>query len=133
MKQQADILQVLVKTYGDLQEGNGTVPAYSQIADTGRPEEQMDQTIAAAEQDLLAARIDKSILVKHRDLIKEWLETVILAPGDGQEDNEEKAKVAERGEDLGSSTNTLTNHALPQACSTEGTLYSTEGKIVALA
>lgn len=86
LKQQADIIQVFVKTYRDLQEGKGTAPAYSQVAKAKDAENQTGQTIEAAERDLLAEGIDKSTILKHRSLIKEWLEAVILP---AEEDDEE--------------------------------------------
>jgi hypothetical protein len=78
LKQQADIIQVFVKTYIDMHQGKGTAPAYSQVARTERLEDQAEQTIKAAEKDLLEEGIDKAVIVTHRDLIIEWLETVIL-------------------------------------------------------
>jgi hypothetical protein len=78
LKQQADILHVFVRTYIDLQEGKGTTPAHSQVSRMERPEDQTEQTIKAAEKDLLAGGIEKTTIWKHRDLIQEWLETVIL-------------------------------------------------------
>jgi len=77
---------VFVKTYIDLHQGKGTAPAYSQVARTERLEDQAEQTVKAAEKDLLAEGIDKNAIVTHRDLIIEWLETVILP---SEEDDEE--------------------------------------------
>jgi hypothetical protein len=85
LKQQADIIQIFVKTYLDLQDGKGTAPAYSQIARADRRDDQAEQAIKAAEKDLLAEGIDKAAILKHRDLIKEWLETVILPTEDAEE------------------------------------------------
>jgi hypothetical protein len=78
LKQQADIIQVFVRKYIDLQQGNGTVPAYSQVAKADRPEDQAEQTIKAAEMDLLAEGIDKPAILNHRGLILEWLQTVVF-------------------------------------------------------
>ncbi|KAF2102311.1 hypothetical protein NA57DRAFT_54227 [Rhizodiscina lignyota] len=90
LKQQADIIQVFVRTYRDLQEGKENVPAYSQVPRMEHPEEQAKQTTEAAERDLQAEGIDKNVILKHRNLIKEWLETVILPVG---EDDEEETVV----------------------------------------
>lgn len=81
---------MFVKTYRDLQEGKGTAPAYSQVARGERPEDQAEKTVEAAKRDLLAEGIDNAVILKHRDLIKEWLETVILP---AEEDDEEETAV----------------------------------------
>lgn len=74
-----DIIQAFAKTYMDLQEDKGTAPAYSQVARVERPEDHAELTIKAAEKDLLAEGIDKAIILKHRDPVKEWLEAATLS------------------------------------------------------
>jgi hypothetical protein len=80
LKQKSDIIQSFVQSYIQSQEGKRSEPAYSQVAKSAVPEEQKEQTIKAAEEELEAEGITKAIILKHQDLIKEWLETVILAP-----------------------------------------------------
>ena len=91
LKQQSEILKVLVIGYQDFQEGKRTEPAYSQAARTigqGQQEEQKQQTTEAAEEELRAEGIEKSIILKHHHLIKEWLETVILASTEDPNDDD---------------------------------------------
>ena len=91
MKQQSDILKVLVIGYQEFQEGKRAEPAYSQVARTigqGQQEEQKQQTNEAAEEELRAEGIEKSIILKHHYLIKEWLETVILASTEDPKDDD---------------------------------------------
>ena len=82
LKQQSDILKVLVIGYQEFQEGKRAEPAYSQVARTigqGKQEEQKQQTNEAAEEELRVEGVENSIILKHQHLIKEWLETVVLA------------------------------------------------------
>lgn len=55
------------------------MPAYSQVQKNGKHEDQAALTLDAAEKDLLAEGIEEEIILEHRDLIKEWLEMVILS------------------------------------------------------
>lgn len=90
LKQQSEILKVLVIGYHEFQEGKRVEPAYSQVARSigqGQQEEQKQQTNEAAEKELRAEGIENSIILKHRHLITEWLETVILASTEDPKDD----------------------------------------------
>lgn len=96
LKGQSDVIKVFVSSYQQFQEGKRPEPAYSQTAKTATREsrdQQEQRTIEAAEAELRAEGLDPSIIFQHRDLIKEWLDTVILAPTADEEDDE--ATVAE--------------------------------------
>ena len=90
MKQQSEILKVLVIGYQEFQDGKRAEPAYSQVARTvGQgQQEQKQQTNEAAEEELRAEGIEESIILKHHYLIKEWLETVILASTEDPKDDD---------------------------------------------
>ena len=91
LKQQSEILKVLVIGYQEFQEGKRAEPAYSQVARTigqGQQEEQKQQTNEAAVKELRAEGIENSIILKHQHLIKEWLETVILASTEDPNDDD---------------------------------------------
>ena len=85
LKQQSEILKILVIGYQEFQEGKRAEPAYSQVA---RTIGQRHQTSEAAEKDLRAEGIENSIILKHQHLINEWLETVILASTEDPEDDD---------------------------------------------
>ena len=90
LKQQSEILKVLVIGYLEFQEGKRAEPAYSQVARTigqGQQEEQKQQTNEAAEKELRAEGIEDSIL-KHHHIVGEWLETVILASTEDPKDDD---------------------------------------------
>lgn len=91
LKQQSEILKVLVIGYQEFQEGKRAEPAYSQVARTigqEQREEQKQQTNEAAEEELRAEGLEDSIILKHHHLIQEWLETVILASTEDPNDDD---------------------------------------------
>ena len=110
LKQQSEILKVLVIGYQEFQEGKRAEPAYSQVARTigqEQQEEQKHQTNEAAEEELRAEGIENSIILKHHHLIKEWLETVILASTEDPKDDDATSVVGSStavDDDAGSST-----------------------------
>jgi hypothetical protein len=89
LKQKSDIIGSFVQSYIQSRDGKRAEPAYSQIARSAAPEQQEKQTIRAAQEELEAEGITKAVILKHQDLIKEWLQTVVLAPTDDGKDNAE--------------------------------------------
>jgi hypothetical protein len=89
LKQKSDIIGSFVQSYIQSQEGKRAEPAYSQAARSAAPKQQEEQTIRAAQEELEAEGITKAIILKHQDLIKEWLQTVVLAPTDDGKENVE--------------------------------------------
>ena len=110
LQQQSEILKVLVIGYQEFQEGKRAEPAYSQKARTigqGQQAEQKQQTNEAAEEELRAEGIEKSVILKHQHLIKEWLETVILASTEDPKDDDATSMVGSStavDDDIGSRT-----------------------------
>ncbi|KAF2114349.1 hypothetical protein BDV96DRAFT_647057 [Lophiotrema nucula] len=88
LKQQAHIMYGFVTTYQEFQDGKRAELAYSQISRAMKPEDRTLEAIRGAEKELGDQGIDRIALQKHRDLIKEWLETVILPFGEDEEDED---------------------------------------------
>lgn len=93
-KDKADILSFFVRSYQDFWSGARTEPAYSQASKAA--DQPADTTYQAATGELYAEGISDSAIKTHHLLIKEWIDTVILAPtadeGDGDDndnDNDE--------------------------------------------
>jgi hypothetical protein len=89
LKQQAEILNAFVNSYKNLWDGKGIAPAYSQIGKGTDKDDQVKRTVAAAEEDLLRDGIDKDVILKHKDIIKEWLEVVIIKDDDDDDEGED--------------------------------------------
>jgi hypothetical protein len=87
-KDRAEILAFFVRSYQEFQDGTRVEPAYSGTAKSVGGDKQ--HTYNAAELDLRAAGIDQPAVKAHYSLIKEWIDTVVLAETDdagGDEEN----------------------------------------------
>jgi hypothetical protein len=75
--ERAKILEYFIRSYREFQDGTRPEPAYSETAKSVGPDKQ--QTYDAAESELRNDGIELSAIKAHHLLIKEWIDTVILA------------------------------------------------------
>lgn len=87
--ERAKILEYFIRSYREFQDGIRPEPAYSETAKSVGPDKQ--QTYDAAESELRNDGIELSAIKAHHLLIKEWIDTVILAdtadPDEGNTEN----------------------------------------------